>query len=217
VRRVVLLTSSLLLVTVVASCRHDGRTLRPARADQNATISSPGAPTTAFPSFDQATDPPVSDGGGTLPGTTTGPLFLTAPWPDGGKIDPYNTCDGADVAPALSWSPAPAGTVEVALTLVDDDAPSFAHWTLAGLSPDLTSIGEGEVPAGAFQGTNGAGGVGYTGPCPPAGTTHTYRFTVHYLDQQLELGDGAVGGDLLLAIDGATFESVEVAGTYSRP
>ena len=47
-----------------------------------------------------------------------------------------------------------------------------------------TSLPTGAVlPAGAVNGTNDGGGLGYTGPCPPVGdVTHHYRFTVVALD-----------------------------------
>jgi Raf kinase inhibitor-like YbhB/YbcL family protein len=47
-----------------------------------------------------------------------------------------------------------------------------------------TSLPTGAVlPAGAVNGTNDAGGTGYTGPCPPVGDlTHHYAFTVVAVD-----------------------------------
>ncbi len=103
------------------------------------------------------------------------------------------------------------------MTLSDEQAPTFVHWAIAGLDPDTTSIEEGQVPVGAIQATNGGNEVGYTGPCPPQGQTHTYVLTVHFLDSQIELGDGAAGADMLTAIDAATLESAQVTGTFARP
>jgi len=121
------------------------------------------------------------------------------------------------LAPALRWSPAPADTEEIAITLTDDDSPDTAHWVIAGLDPSLTALAEGEVPAGAIQGTNDFGTIGYAGPCNGPGTLDTYRFTVHFLAQQIELGDGSAGRDLRLAVDAATIASADVIGLYSRP
>jgi Raf kinase inhibitor-like YbhB/YbcL family protein len=198
----------------LAACNDDGRTLRPARPDQNATVSSLAAPTTTDGAFVIPTNP-----ASTLPGDVIGTvpsIRLTAPWRDGAVIDPRYTCDGADIAPALSWTPGPVNTEEIAISVVDDDAPDFVHWVITGIGTEVSRLGEGEVPLGAVQGTNGAGGVGYTGPCPPAGSSHTYRFTVHFLDQQLDVGDGTDGADLLVAIDAATIAYAEVTGIYSR-
>jgi Raf kinase inhibitor-like YbhB/YbcL family protein len=120
------------------------------------------------------------------------------------------------VSPALNWSAGPEGTVEIAITMVDLDAPDFVHWAIAGIDPLATSLGEGVVPQYSMQGINGTGQPGYTGPCPPAGETHQYRITVHYLSEQTELGDGAPGADLITSIEASTLASATTTGTYSQ-
>jgi hypothetical protein len=40
--------------------------------------------------------------------------------------------------------------------------------------------------------------------------------TVHFLDSQIEVGDGAAGADMLTAIDSATTSSAAVTGTFAR-
>jgi phosphatidylethanolamine-binding protein (PEBP) family uncharacterized protein len=72
------------------------------------------------------------------------------------------------------------------------------------------------VPLGAYQAVNGAGAVGYTGPCPPAGSAHTYVLTVHYLGSQTNLTDGVAAEELLDGISVAEIASAEVDGTFSR-
>jgi Raf kinase inhibitor-like YbhB/YbcL family protein len=212
VRRVVLLSTAFILVMIGAGCRHDGRSLRDPGPGQDLSIS-----TTAL-----ATDPAIVDGalvddtlGDTLP-PSDAPLTVTAPWVDAGPIDPRYTCDGLNVAPALSWSPAPEGTVEIAVTMEDLDNPDFTHWAIAGLQPQLVALQEDTVPLDAYQATNGVGDIGYTGPCPPAGSTHTYVFTVHYLSQTVSLTDGAPGGELIGGITSVEIASAEVNGTFSR-
>lgn len=206
-------------MVAAAGCNHDGRSLRPARPDQNVTISTTAAPTTVLPpDFGTASDgsvgagvtPSASESGVPLEGVT-----VVAPWRDGAPIDARFTCSGDNVSPPLSWSAVPAGTTEIAITMTDQQAPSFVHWAVAGIDPTVTSIGEGELPTGAVQATNGNGATGYTGPCPPAPESHTYVITVHFLDSQTELGDGAAGTDMMLAIEAATFDSAQVTGTFS--
>ena len=141
-------------------------------------------------------------------------MTVTAPWRDGAPIDPRYTCKGANVSPALSWSAAPQGTREIAVTLVDQDA-SFNHWTMAGIKPTVTSLAENTLPEGAVVALNGSGAARYTGPCPPAGTTHTYRVTVHYLDSALLLSSGGSPDDMRLAIDDATLATAQVTGTFT--
>ena len=236
---VISLTSLVLVAGIAAAgCNHDGRTLAPARPDQNASISTTAAPTTTVvPELggldgSTAVDPnattTTSGIGGVasiVPTTLIGSIegdgvidagSVLAPWRDGAAIDSRHTCDGANVSPPLSWSAAPAGTREIAITMSDEQAPTFVHWAIAGLSPDTVTIDEAEIPAGAIQAVNGAGGTGYTGPCPPQGQTHTYVITVHFLDSETELSDGADGADFVLAVDAATLASAEVTGTFAR-
>jgi Raf kinase inhibitor-like YbhB/YbcL family protein len=216
-RRIVALSCLAVGVSLgAAGCKHDGRTLRPARPDQNATISTTAAPTTADASVDGGGAFSTFSTFATVPTTITGPT-VSAPWRDGAEIDPRYTCQGEDVAPALLWSAPPAGTVEIAITMVDDDSPDQVHWVIAGLPASLSALAEGQVPAGAIQAANDFGTVGYAGPCNDSGTVDTYRFTVHFLSQQMELGDGAPGADLRLAVEAATFASADITGLYSRP
>ncbi|HYN34436.1 MAG TPA: YbhB/YbcL family Raf kinase inhibitor-like protein [Ilumatobacteraceae bacterium] len=146
---------------------------------------------------------------------------LTAPWLNGSSIDARYTCDGPDVAPPLSWGGLPDGTVEIALTMVDDSAVSdgqpFVHWAIAGLDPNEIALAEGDVPAGATQALNFFGDVGYGGPCPPPGDdAHLYRFTAYALNSSLQLADGALATEFLEAIAQATITSTDLIGTRQR-
>lgn len=209
-RRIALLSAACLVVLVAGGCRHDGRTLRDPEPFQTSSISTLAASTDTVDPLE------------TLPGDDTAglddgaDLILTAPWADGEAIDPRYTCDGTNVAPALSWDPAPAGTVEIVVTMSDLDAPDYAHWGLAGLAPDLTLLAEDTVPLGAYEVLNGAGAIGYTGPCPPAGTGHSYLFTVHFLDRPTDLADGDPSTDLFDEIMDREIAAVSVKGFFSR-
>jgi Raf kinase inhibitor-like YbhB/YbcL family protein len=146
---------------------------------------------------------------------------LTAPWLPGTAIDPRYTCDGEDVAPALSWGAVPEGTVEVAIVMVDDSAVSngqpFVHWVIAGLDPAEIALAEGDVPPGAVQALNFFGDVGYGGPCPPPGdAAHLYRLTAYALNTSLQRADGTLATEFLEAIATATIGSVDLNGTYQR-
>jgi Raf kinase inhibitor-like YbhB/YbcL family protein len=214
---------------VAAGCRHDGREMRPALPSQNGSVSTTAAatvPDTEDDFFDTAASDPALPGGPIEPSTTavagSGPstlaplvasLTVTAPWRDGGPIDARYTCAGDDVSPALSWTNAPSGTQEIAITMIDQDA-SFDHWTMAGIAPDVDSVAENTPPEGAVTALNGEGGFGYTGPCPPAGARHVYRITVHYLDRALGLSEGGSADDMRTAIDDATIATAQVSGTF---
>ena len=194
----------------VGACRNDGRELRPPKPGQDSSISTTSAPVDDGGISTEPTDAVID----TIPGEL---LEVTAPWRDGAAIDAWHTCDGLNRSPALSWTPAPEGTVEVAITVTDLDAPGFLHWAVAGLSAASVAVGEDTVPLGAYEGTNGLGDVGYTGPCPPAGEEHLYLITVHYLGSSTGLADGVDGDELVGAIEAAELASAGVTGRFSRP
>ncbi|MEQ1874344.1 MAG: YbhB/YbcL family Raf kinase inhibitor-like protein [Ilumatobacteraceae bacterium] len=215
-RRLVLLTSAFAMLVLASSCNDDGRTLRePADGFEGVSISPPDTIDPDDPGFDtipiDETFPPEE----TLPPVEATDL-VTAPWADGGAIDSRYTCEGLNVAPALSWTAAPIGTAEIAITLEDLDNPTFIHWVIAGISPETVSLDEATVPIGAYQATNGVGDIGYTGPCPPAGSEHLYLVTVHYLGVPTGLLDGVPGDELYASIVSAEFATAEVTGTFSR-
>lgn len=212
------------MLAALGGCASDGRELRPPKADQNGSVSTIAV--TTAPS-----NPVIDDGGfdlATLPAEPLGSsdvgavgelgfAVLSGPVGDGAALPTAFTCDGANRSPALSWTPAPDGTAEIAVTLTDVDAPGYVHWAMAGLSPTATFLGEGQVPIDAIVGLNSAGTIGYTGPCPPQGADpHTYVFTVHFLMRATELATGAAGEDLLAAIEDATFDSASYTVSYGR-
>ena len=98
--------------------------------------------------------------------------------------------------------------------MIDQDA-AFAHWAMTGLTPDRTGLAEAEVPQGAAVAVNGSGAAAYTGPCPPAGATHTYRISVAYLNRALGLASGGASADVRAAIDAATIATAPVTGTFT--
>ncbi len=141
---------------------------------------------------------------------------------EGGAIPARYTCDGLDISPPLSWSPVPNGTRSLALIAEDPDAPrgAFAHWVIYNLPPDTRRLPEDvpnrqTLPGGALQGMNGAGSIGYTGPCPPGGT-HRYFFKVYALDTELDLGAGATKEDVVRAMEGHVLAEGRLLGTYQR-
>lgn len=138
---------------------------------------------------------------------------------DGERIPSRYTCDGVNVAPELRWSELPRGTMSLALTCEDPDAPrgTFTHWVAWNLDPATGGIGEGEVPPGMRQGRNDFGAVGYGGPCPPRGHgIHHYRFTLYALSTPIELSEGATIDELRRAIAGVTLARAELTGVYAR-
>ncbi len=151
---------------------------------------------------------------------------LTSPaFPDGGPIPAMYTCDGEDVSPPLEWKGLPAGSFTVALVMDDPDAVPVAghvwdHWIIYNIPMRATAMAEAipltpDLPGGARQG-KGSSDIGYQGPCPPPGQTHTYRFRAFAVDTMLDLPAGASKQQLLEALDGHVLAVGAMTGTYSR-
>ena len=141
---------------------------------------------------------------------------------EGGAIPSRYTCDGLDVSPPLSWSSVPEDTQSLVLIADDPDAPgaTFVHWVIYNLPPDTRRLPEDvpnreTLPSGAAQGINGAGRVGYMGPCPPSGT-HRYFFKIHALDTGLDLRGDATKQTLSGAMEGHVLAEGRLMGTYRR-
>lgn len=209
------------LGVIAAGCdTGDGKQLKPY---DPADYPAPVVETTVAESFDSelAVDPTTDATVAADLEVPAEPFSLAAPWLDGGDIDPRHTCDGLNVSPALSWGAVPEGTVEIAISLVDDSAVSngepFVHWVIAGLDPTEIAVVEGDVPETAVQALNFFGDVGYGGPCPPVGDEpHLYRLTAYALNQRLELADGVPAAEFLDAIATQMVASVDVTGFYQR-
>jgi Raf kinase inhibitor-like YbhB/YbcL family protein len=191
------------VLAVAAACNDDGRDMR------DPALPLPPT-TTAAP----ATMPP---GEAVFTAPTLAPSFqLVAAWPNGSTIPARNTCDDIDIAPALSWTSVPAGTVELAITMTDIDA-DFTHWVMFAINPTLTGLAEGEIPVGGIQWPNDFGTVGWSGPCPPQGDPpHNYLFTVYALNQQLEVADDASTKELISILNQTAILQSSVSGMYAR-
>jgi len=127
-----------------------------------------------------------------------------------------NTGYGADLSPEVSWSAVP-GARAFALVLDDPDAPGgrpFIHWLMWNIP--VTRLAEGAVPAGARQGRNDFGRVGYGGPHPPSGTHH-YHLRVFALDAPLALGAGGDQAAFAAALRGHVIATGEVVGLARAP
>jgi len=85
-----------------------------------------------------------------------------------------------------------------------------------GVDPGQSSLGEGNVPAGAAQGRNDFGTQRYGGPCPPRGRPHRYVFNVFALSKPLDLAEGASAADLKRATAGKVLASASLTGRYGR-
>lgn len=145
----------------------------------------------------------------------------------GKPIPKKYTGEGEDVSPPLKWSGVPKEAKELALICDDPDAPRpepWVHWVIYKLPASLTELPENVAkqaspprPAGAVQGKNSWGKLGYGGPMPPPGHgVHHYHFKLYALDAALDLPPGLTKDELLKKIRPHIIAEGELIGTYQR-
>jgi Raf kinase inhibitor-like YbhB/YbcL family protein len=173
-----------------------------AACSSSARQDARGAGATTAPSGNQA--PAAS----TM--TVTSPAFKA-----GDAIPARYSCKGDNTSPPLNWSAPPAGTAELALVVDDPDAPggTFVHWVISGIPAARGGLASSEVPAAARQARNSAG-TGYTGPCPPSGPAHHYRFTVYALGRSAGIERDADPQRAIAAIQAAAIAQGQLVGTF---
>jgi Raf kinase inhibitor-like YbhB/YbcL family protein len=136
---------------------------------------------------------------------------------DGANIPSKYSCSGEGISPSLQWSGAPPQTQSYALIVEDPDAPigTFYHWVAYNIPASQTQIPEGAQTIGT-SGKNGAGKLGYTGPCPPSGT-HRYIFHVYALGvPTLNLPEGATQDQVRNAMQGHILAQGQLMGRYAK-
>lgn len=130
---------------------------------------------------------------------------------------------GSNSSPHLGWSNAPTENIgSFAITMQDLDANfgdatediPFVHWIVYNIPTSVSELDaniSGNVPSGASEGPThyGSGISGYGGPCPPAGETHTYQFTVWALGIEDLADDSVIGSSLLDATAGQLMAAIE--------
>ncbi len=133
------------------------------------------------------------------------------------KIPTSYTCDGSEVHPPLQIAGVPKGAKSLVIIVDDPDAPDgiFIHWVIWNIHPDTTMIEGGAVPSESQEGTNSAGSIGYTPPCPPSGE-HRYFFTLYALDAKLGLDGKATKTDVERSAKGHVSAQSLLVGIYSR-
>lgn len=201
-------TIGIVALAVLAGCDiDDGRTLDPPTAPPPIVT----APTTTVP-VDGAI------GATAVPGDAVAQtaMQLYAPWPDGVEMPDRHTCAGESISPAMSWTNVPVGTLELVLTLTDIDAGMTTLWVVDGIAPTTVGFGEGAIPAEAFERPNASGGIGYEAPCPPVGEPHLVQFTLHALNQQLEVADDATADEVISFLNQTAVDQSSVSAIVTR-
>jgi phosphatidylethanolamine-binding protein (PEBP) family uncharacterized protein len=170
------------MALVAAACGSSGRFLREPNRNAVAPTRSTAAPTSS-----------------TYPPTTL--QLVAGGFDPGGPIPAAHACGGTP--PGLTWTGVPAGTVEIAVALVDFDEideSKRVNWLVSGLPAPTGDATEGTLPAGAplpagaVTLNNGKGTATYDGPCP-ADRPHTLNYMVFALPAASGLAAGAPPGE----------------------
>ncbi|MBX3227774.1 MAG: YbhB/YbcL family Raf kinase inhibitor-like protein [Labilithrix sp.] len=157
------------------------------------------------------------------PGVVVASITVTSPsFTEGGRIPVDCTCDGKEVMPELVISSPPEGTKSLVVTVDDPDASSgvFVHMVAFNLSPDLRKLESGteltNAGEGARFGLNDFSVAHYSGPCPPKGEAHRYRYRVTALDTMLNLSEGTPRSQIDEAIDGHILGEGVLSGHFGH-
>lgn len=144
-------------------------------------------------------------------------MKLSSPsFADNAEMPEVFTCRGDGRNPSLRMTEVPGDAVSLALIVDDPDAAGgdFVHWIAWDIKRDAGLIDEGLPPAGAIEGQNSIGQVGYIAPCPPSGTHH-YYFKLYALDKNLELDETTTKDELMQAMTGHIIDEAQLVGLVS--
>ncbi|MBN9619548.1 MAG: YbhB/YbcL family Raf kinase inhibitor-like protein [Actinobacteria bacterium] len=132
---------------------------------------------------------------------------------------------GANLSPALAWTPPPAETAELVLIVQDPDVPRrtpATHDLTIGINPSLRDIPEDALTdpspiPGIKHGKGALGHRGWAGPMPPRSHgPHTYAFQLYALDYHPDLPDKFTLTDALEAMTGHVIARARLDGTYEN-
>ena len=146
------------------------------------------------------------------------PFSLQLPWPAGGadrralhvrRRRPSRRCS--------IWSAPPAGTVELALLVTDDDAGGFVHWAVAGIPAAAGEVGRGRPDHRGRRGPQRLRRPRLGRPVPAGRrAAHATASRCTRSSQQAELPEGFTGDDLAAVATSANLAMAESTGVYTR-
>jgi Raf kinase inhibitor-like YbhB/YbcL family protein len=159
----------------------------------------------------------------TAPGVQLASITVTSPtFGEMGRIPVDFTCDGKELMPEIVLSSPPDGTKSLVVLVDDPDAPSgtFTHMVAFDLAPETRKIPTGSELAGVGEaarfGLNDFQVARYSGPCPPKGEAHRYRFRVVALDVMLKLPEGAPRSQVDERMDGHILGEGGLTGQFGH-
>jgi len=159
----------------------------------------------------------------TAPGVQLASITVTSPaFGEGARIPVDATCDGKELPPELVLSSPPEGTKSLVVIVDDPDAPNgtFTHMVAFDIAPETRKLASATELTGAGErarfGLNDFQVAHYSGPCPPRGEAHRYRFRVIALDRVLNLPEGAPRGRVDEGMDGHILGEGTLTGQFGH-
>ncbi|MFI0434683.1 MAG: YbhB/YbcL family Raf kinase inhibitor-like protein [Parachlamydiaceae bacterium] len=133
------------------------------------------------------------------------------------------TFDGENQSPFIRFLELPPDAKSLVLVLDDPDATkgTFDHWIVWNIPPNIKELKRGapelsQILPPPVQGLNSYGKNGYSGPNPPPGKVHHYRFKLYALDSMLNLPESSTKREVEAGMEGHIIARAQLIGTYQR-
>ncbi|MEI7529015.1 MAG: PKD domain-containing protein, partial [Elusimicrobiota bacterium] len=138
----------------------------------------------------------------------------------GGAMALEYSCSGAGSSPAMSWTNAPSGTQQFALTISEltPQLETKYNWVLYGLPAAGSGFAKNTTGGGTVGKSDGAAGTAYGPPCGGGNRLYTYRLYALSGAPSLPSDPAQVTGAVLTtALTGITISSAAMTLTYTAP
>ncbi len=138
----------------------------------------------------------------------------------GGAMTLEYSCSGAGSSPAMSWTNAPSGTQQFALTMseVTPQLETKYNWVLYGIPSGSSGFAKNTTGGGTLGESDGTAGTAYSPPCGPGNRLYTYRLYALSGAPSLSSNPAQVTGSVLAtALAGITISSATMTLTYTAP
>ena len=149
---------------------------------------------------------------------SAGAFTLASPLgPEGTAIPAEYTCGGSSSSPSMSWTGAPAGTQQFALTMseITPQAETKYNWVLYGIPSSSSGFAKNTAGGGTLGESDGTSGAAYNPPCGPGSRLYTFRLYALSGAPSLPSDPAQVtGGVLTAALASLTISSASMSLTY---
>ena len=138
----------------------------------------------------------------------------------GGTMTLTYSCSGVGSSPAMSWTNAPSGTQQFALTMseVTPQQETKYNWVLYGIPGGSSGFAVNTTGGGTLGESDGTTGTAYNPPCGPGNRLYTYRLYALSAAPTLPSNPAQVTGSVLAtAVAGVTISSATMTLTYTAP